>query len=447
MGKASFSSKVEKYHVGFQHVALFLVMVAALFLLIFYYAIPVGASNFVVSLFAPTPEQQEKIGFVRFDGLVWASTTKDVEEKIGGQSVAIKDSLINKDYIFDFTFEERTIATHGYAKKTSEFYAKSETLGEHGIILEPYIGFSVIALVLAAIIAMLVSMVMPSAIGFMAALFEKQIDHTKVKIRLQTGFPDEVVELLTLPEDRLANLDRDAVESAYKKVWDRTQPDEESTKRAIKFEDIFDEETDIVIFRNQALYNRIKEFFSEFVLSEIEDTKNGLVWRRNHFQIFKGMQLYMAHHFTEKYSNNVTGLAYGGAALLIVAVGIRGLKFIPATKPSFILFAIFMEFTMLALLAVTLFYTEEEERMDKMLKKMEDANQSQLGILRDQAQDMKQLASALVGQPAELVKKRVEEAISQFMTSDDNVKATIAKEIADKIIFDLKRASQETEKS
>lgn len=155
----------------------------------------------------------------------------------------------------------------------------------------------------------------------------------------------------------------------------------------------------------------------------------------------KGFKLYMAHHFTEQFSNNVTGLAYGGAAVLIVGVGIRGLKFIPADRPSVILFVIFLEFTMLVLLAITMFYTENEERMDKMLKKMEDANESQLETLRGQQEDIHQLSTALVGQTSEIIKTRVENA-PEYMTSGDNVQREIAGAIADKIIFDIKGSSK-----
>lgn len=45
-----------------------------------------------------------------------------------------------------------------------------------------------------------------------------------------------------------------------------------------------------------------------------------------------GMATYMRFHFTEEYSNTVTGMAYGGAAFLIFVVGIRGLKFISAAR-------------------------------------------------------------------------------------------------------------------
>ena len=133
-------------------------------------------------------------------------------------------------------------------------------------------------------------------------------------------------------------------------------------------------------------------------------------------------------------------MAYGGAAVLIIAIGVRGLKLIPAARPSYILFAIFLEFSMLALMAVTLFYTEEEERMDKMLKKMEDANRSQLETLRGQQHDIHQLTNALVGQTAEIIKSRVEKTISEYMASSENVDKAIANEISSKIMKGLRDA-------
>jgi hypothetical protein len=285
-------------------------------------------------------------------------------------------------------------------------------------------------------------MMLPSSLGFMAVLFDRQIDNTKAKIRLQTGFNDDIVDILIMPDHKLAEMDNDEVEPTFRIIWNRTVPDEMgSAKQMLRFDDIFDDKIDIVDFRRESLYARIKEFFSDFVLKEIEDSKDGLKWRKNHLLFFLGLRLYMAHHFTEKYANNVTGLAYGGAAILIVAIGIRGLKFIPAARPSFILFAVFLEFSMLSLLAITLVYTEEEERMDKMFKKMEDANRSQLETLRGQQHDIHQLSNALVGQTAEIIKNRVENAIEEYMTSGSNIEREIAEQIAHKVLVSMRDAS------
>ncbi len=445
MAKSTFTQKESgpRLKLGFPQIIIALVLVVVLFFFYQLQLIPLGAAKFVIPLFKPSPEKLEKVGFVKFNGLVWASTSKEKAAKIEAQgSMEIQKDLIDKEYIFDFTFNKRTYKENGYVKNSSEFYAKSETLGEHPIYLEPWVGFWILALVLAVITMVLVTMMLPTSVGFMAVLFDRQIDETKTKIRLQTGIADEnIIDILTMPNDKLIEKDRLEVERAFREVWDKTTSEEVGDpKQTFRFEDIFDDNTDVVQFRNEYLYNRIKEYFSDFLLKEIVDTKDGLLWRRNHLLIMKGLRLYMAHHFTEKYSNNVTGLAYGGAAFLIVAVGIRGLKFIPPQRPSFILLAIFLEFTMLSMLAVTLIYTEEEERMDKMLKKMEDANRSQLEVLRSQQYDIHQLSGVLVGQSAEIIKSRVERAIAEYMTSDDNIKKVVAEEISEKILIGLRES-------
>ncbi len=434
-------TKMKKhYKVQAQHVIIFLAMLAALFILSFFQGIPRGTAGFIVPLFQPSGEQLEKTGFVKFEGLVWASTLKEKEKELQGGK-EIKKDHINREFIFDFSFVPRDYDKHGYKKEKWEFYAKSEILGEYPIILEPWVGFWIIALVIALIISALITMLLPSNLGVLAVLFEKQIENNKVKIRLQTGFSEDIVNILIKPEDKLAEEDRDKVASAFRYIWDNTFIEDPSgTGHVVTFDERFDDNTDLATFRNNYIYERIREYYSDFVVTEIEDTKDGLVWRRNHLLFGKGLRLYMAHHFTEKYSNNVTGGAYGGAAFLILAVGIRGLKFIPAQKPSLILLAIFLEFSMLSMLAITLFYTEEEERMDKMLKKMEDANRSQLATLKGQQQDIHQLTNALVGQTAEIIKNRVEKTISEYMASSENVDKAIANEISSKIMKGIRSA-------
>eukprot|EP01107_Rhizomastix_libera_P007471 TRINITY_DN2225_c0_g1_i1.p1 TRINITY_DN2225_c0_g1~~TRINITY_DN2225_c0_g1_i1.p1 ORF type:complete len:452 (-),score=-0.64 TRINITY_DN2225_c0_g1_i1:30-1385(-) len=439
MVKAQFSSKAKKHNLGGQHIITFAAMVVGFFLLFQFIVIPFGISTFVVKLFQPSGEMMEKIGFVKFGNNLYASTSKEKEKEIVGNPGEIAKEKINKEYIFDFTFAARNDKQHGYVKAAGEFYAKSPSLGESAIILEPWVAFWLLAMVFAIVFAGIITALMPSNIGFLALLFDRQVDHTKVKLRLQTGFSDDIIELLIMPDDKLKDKEINEVRSAFRLIWDRTiTEDIASPFQSSRFEDVFDEDTDVLTFRNEALYTRIKEFFSDFVLKEIIDTKNGLLWRRSHSHFFHGLRLYMSHHFTEKYANFTTGLAYGGAAVLIVAVGVRGLKFIPPTRPSVILLAIILEFTMLSLLAFTLIYTEEEERMDKMLKKMEDANRSQLEALRGQQADIHQLSNALVGQTAEIIRNRVEKAIEEFITSGDNIQKVVAEQIARNIMIGLR---------
>jgi len=134
-------------------------------------------------------------------------------------------------------------------------------------------------------------------------------------------------------------------------------------------------------------------------------------------------------------------MAYGGAALLIIAVGIRGLKFIPAVRPSLIFFAILLEFTMLSLLAITLIFTLEEERADKMLKKLEDASKSQLDALEAVAQDIHKMAVALEAGTRELIQRRVEEAISEYLASEDHLQRAVAQAIREKIVVSLREST------
>ncbi|GAB5465927.1 MAG: hypothetical protein Kapaf2KO_13630 [Candidatus Kapaibacteriales bacterium] len=427
MTKGGFG-KADHVDVGFVHIAIAMVIIGSIFMVSQLYLIPSAISGAIVPLFRPTGEELAK--FAEFDDGVFAQTKSVEIAQATTTSDEIAKDKINKEYIFDMSYQTRDLEENGYMKSDTEFYVKAPALGENAIILEPWLGFSILSLVIGILVMILVTMMMPASLGLMAALFAQQIHHVKVKIRLQTGFTDEVVNILAMPDSQLSQADRFEVERAFRKVWDRTGTDGDSGA-LVRFDDLWDEDTDIVFFRNEAIYNRIKEFFSEFVLSEIEDTKNGLEWDRNHFKVFKGLRLYMAHHFSEKYSNNVTGAAYIGAAVLIIAVGIRGLKFIPATKPSAILGAIFLEFSLLSLMGVTLLYTEEEERMDKMLKKMEDANRNQLELLRGQQADIHNLANALIGQNAEIIKERVQQAISEHMTDSDKVREIVGRAIVE----------------
>jgi hypothetical protein len=394
------------------------------------------------SLFAPYGEQLEKIGFAEFKGGVWASVPKDLEKQSFVNTVVSND-IINKEYIFDFTFEPRSTAVHGYSKKAHEFLARSPKFGDYPVIIEPWVCLWVVSLIIAIVLALLISSVLPTSIGYMSALFHNQIGATKIKLRLQTGLTDEIINILVMPDHQFRAKDINEVRAAFRTIWERTVTEDLSTSHAsLNFDDVYYDDVDIVHFRNEVMYKRIKEFYSDFLLTEIEDTKGGILWSANHFKVATGLRLYMTHHFCEKYQNVVTGMAYGGAAFLIVAIGIRGLKFIPADKPSIILLAISLEFAMLVLMATTLIYTEGEERMDKIMKKMEDANRSSLDAQRGQQADIHMLTNALVGQTSAIIKDRVEKAIEEFMTSDDEVEKKIAGAVADKILISLKTSKE-----
>ncbi|MFC2130365.1 hypothetical protein ACFLSQ_02910 [Bacteroidota bacterium] len=85
---------------------------------------------------------------------------------------------------------------------------------------------------------------------------------------------------------------------------------------------------------------------------------------RRLIHINDGIQMYMRFYFTVKYSNTVLGFVYMGAAVLIIIIGLRGLKFIPPTQPSLVLFALGLEFTLLVTYALTLMYTRQGEESE-----------------------------------------------------------------------------------
>jgi hypothetical protein len=124
---------------------------------------------------------------------------------------------------------------------------------------------------------------------------------------------------------------------------------------------------------NARLLARRDDINLDSVHAEISAVNSAQAYLTGKGSWLSGMATYMRFHFTEEYSNTVTGMAYGGAAFLIFVVGIRGLKFISANRPSFVLFALGVEFTMLVLLATTMIFTVEEERTDRILKQMVDA--------------------------------------------------------------------------
>jgi len=101
-------------------------------------------------------------------------------------------------------------------------------------------------------------------------------------------------------------------------------------------------------------------------LQDLVAMHRGLKWTQSssgyqltHFM--DGFRIYMRFYFTQNYSNIILGLVYVGAAVLIIIIGLRGLKFIPATEPSLVFFSLGLEFSLLILYAITIMFSREEE--------------------------------------------------------------------------------------
>ncbi len=171
---------------------------------------------------------------------------------------------------------------------------------------------------------------------------------------------------------------------------------------------------------NTRLLSRRDDINVEGVQSEISSINSASAYLAGKGSWLSGLNTYMKFHFVEEYANKVQGLAYGGAAFLIIVVGIRGLKFIPATRPSFIIFALGVEFTMLVLLAVTLIFTEEEERTDRILKQMVDAVKGGKGRQAVAALESQEQPMLSRGDYEKIVREQMDKKILEVMADKDD---------------------------
>jgi hypothetical protein len=69
---------------------------------------------------------------------------------------------------------------------------------------------------------------------------------------------------------------------------------------------------------------------------------------------------WMVADVVKKYENNVQGLAYLGAGILILFIGLRGLQIIGKNDPLFIVLPLEIEFTIISLLGFLVFYKPDE---------------------------------------------------------------------------------------
>lgn len=329
-------------------------------------------------------------------------------DEIKNSAKGESDYIHTAEFILDMTSKERTLANteggegEGYTKSAGEWIIKSEKLGEEPIHINPELTFGIVSIFFGFLCAIVVTAMLPRQIGYISNKIEREIDATINRIDEQTGdkISREEIERITSPGSR-----------------DDLTP--------------------------------IERQFGPVIVNEIEDVRQARGWKRNRLLVTKGLRLYMTRHFAEKYSNNVQGFAYGGAAILIVVIGIRGLKFIPPTQPSILLTAITLEFTMLLLLAVTLFYTEEEQRMDKLIRNLEESSEGQkfelinlvrtsqqqqrdmaamVDYVQRQSDNLQRMADALTGANREYIIQVAQRAVAEYITAETS------REITEKVI-------------
>lgn len=168
-------------------------------------------------------------------------------------------------------------------------------------------------------ITVAISTLLPQKIGFMRQKIEREIENeiSRITNMLYPTFSDTNELKKMLRNSGLSEL------HGYAKEWEMLFEDLRAVTYAIKWQNA------------------------------------GLIYRIVH--INDAIKLYMRFYFTVKFSNAVLGLVYIGAAVLIIIIGLRGLKFIPPTQPSLVLFALGLEFSLLITYALTLMYSRQDE--------------------------------------------------------------------------------------
>lgn len=134
-----------------------------------------------------------------------------------------------------------------------------------------------------------------------------------------------------------------------------------------------EESLEIISLIKKAKLPDLMEYASEWRtnLDELILLQKGLKWKEaglwyRLININTGLSIYMRFYFTLKHSNTVLGFVYMGAAVLIIIIGLRGLKFIPPTQPSLVLFALGLEFALLISYAFTIMYTKDEDNSNEV---------------------------------------------------------------------------------
>lgn len=123
------------------------------------------------------------------------------------------------------------------------------------------------------------------------------------------------------------------------------------------------------------IYNLSAEW--QIPVDDLLILRNALHWKYSStfykiMHMISGLKIYMRNHFTEKYSNTILGFVYIGAAFLIIIIGLRGLKFIPASEPSLVFFALGLEFSILITYAFTLMFSKPEEQEENLQSNVGD---------------------------------------------------------------------------
>ncbi|MCU0425486.1 MAG: hypothetical protein MUF71_07660 [Candidatus Kapabacteria bacterium] len=370
-----FPTALPKKTTKFVQYFVFFAVIAVVFVGVYRGLIPPLMENVVVTTLVP-----RDVSLVNFNG-VFASATSE-GSKYGGQE--IQRAFANGEIIVDFTSQERLRDQHGYTKNSSEWLIKTPFMGDEAVTLTPIIALTVPVLAFSFFFAVIASFLFPSHWGLFSMRTNEVIVDTRTKLLFQTGFSHELLDFLVLSDTDVTLLARNnpaLVEEYLQALWDatRTEHERQAAMTSYRDERLFDAvhiaEGHHAFVRN-SLISRLKEAFSPAVERSIRALQQARIWQRSHSALSKGFGLYMSEYFAPNCGNNVQGLAYAGAGLMIVVIGLRGLRFIPSTRPSLIIASISLEFALLVALGITLYFQREEVSSIESLKRIENNTQS-----------------------------------------------------------------------
>lgn len=247
-------------------------------------------------------------------------------------AVFLRFAAIPMLYSFFKSFMNATIAQNSYYMGWSVL-AFPDTAGETEYWFNPLLALFPIIFAAGIIAGVYITAILPQKIGFMRQKIER-----------------EIINFL----DRISRI----------KYGEHTESE---------LREIVDE---ILTADVRQLHDYAEDYGVSF--EELDILRDALKWREGGLfykilHIQDAIQYYLRMYYTQKYGNAILGWVYVGAAVLIIIIGVRGLKFIPASSPSIILFALALEFVMLIFYAITVIYSKQDDAPDNHAPQMQNS--------------------------------------------------------------------------
>lgn len=375
---------VRSQHIGKKHdvenskvlqLSVFVVIIVSVFTVLYSGVVPPLMEKIVVATLVPS-----NVEVCNFNGVHASPTSEGM--KFQGQDIL--RAYINNEVLIDFTSEARTLAQHGYTKAASEWLIKTPFMGDEPVILSPSFALVVPVFSISVFFAILFTFILPTRLGLLSSQTERIARETRTKLLFQTGFSEELLDFLLLSDAEvtmLASNMPEKVDTCLQQLWEatRTEHERQSTIASYREESLFDAvhiaDGHHAFVRN-TLISRLREAFSPAVEHSVKTLQSARIWQQNHISLLRGVRLFMSEYFAPNCGNNVQGLAYAGAGFMIVVIGLRGLRFIPASRPSLIIASISLEFALLVALGITLYFQREEASSIESLKRIENNTQN-----------------------------------------------------------------------